>query len=173
MCGGGLQFLTADVICKYSGTASETGNSVTMRGVGLTLERVNPTSGAIRWSSSVQGAQALSLGTGVAYADSTHLVVARLSGERALLDVTTGTLTPLTSNQTFWSEQSPRYSVSTAQGASAGGQRQGSPVFNTCAADGQSVQGVPSTTPSTVTILADGMFVWPTSHGLRAESQSG
>ncbi len=170
MCGGGLQFLTADVICRYSGTASETGNSVSMPGVGLTLEGVNPTSGTIKWSLPVQGAQALSLGTGVAFADSTHLVVTQLSGERALLDVTTGTLTALTSNEVFWCEQNPMYSVSTAQGASARGQRQGSPVFNTCAANGQSVQGVPSTQPSTAGVVSDGMFVWPTSNGLRAES---
>jgi outer membrane protein assembly factor BamB len=168
MCGGGLQFLSVDVICKYSGTVSEVGNSVSMSGVGLTLEGVNPTSGTVKWSLPVQGAQALSEGTGVAFVDGTHLVVEELSGQRALLDVATGALTPIAADQTFWCEQNPMYSVMTAQGASAGGKRQSSPVFNACSASGRPIQGVPSTTPSTVDVFANGMFVWPTSQGLRA-----
>lgn len=173
LCGGGLQFLTADVICDFSGTATEVGTSVHLSGVGVTLEGVDAATGAVTWTLPVRGAQALSVGNDVAFADGTHLVVQRLSGQRALLDVVSGALAPLPTGGVFWCERNPMYTVTTAQGASAGGQRQSSPVFGACAADGRAVPGLPGTAPGTVGVLEGGMFVWPTAHGLRAVPRPG
>jgi hypothetical protein len=73
-CGGGLQFLTSDVVCLYTGSARQSGRTVTMAGVGLTLEGLNPASGTTTWSKPVLDPKSLSLGTDVAFADGTHLV---------------------------------------------------------------------------------------------------
>ena len=159
-------FLTADVVCRYSGTAHQTESSVSMSGVGLTLEGINSATGAVTWSWPVSDAQALSLGTNVAFADSTHLVVRLQSGQQVVLDVQTGTTSPVTNDEVFWCEQNPEYAVSTAQGASVDGKRQSSPVFSACSATGALLSGSPPYPVRTIGVSAGGMFVWPTPQGL-------
>jgi hypothetical protein len=173
LCGGGLQFLTADVVCQYSGSARQTKTSVDMSGVSLTLAGLNLRSGMTTWSEHVLGAQALSLGTNVAFVDGTHLVVQVPSRARVVLDVQTGETSPVTGNKVFWCEQDPTYKVKTAQGASVKGERVSAPVFRSCSAQGKPVNGLPLTAPSTVGVRAGGRFVWPTPHGLQAIQQLG
>ncbi len=167
-CGGGLQFLASDVVCQFSGVARESASSVTMSGVGLTLRGLDPSSGTTTWSRQVLDPKSLTLGTNVAFADATHLVVRLASGTRVVLDVRTGAVEPVSANEVFWCEQSPTYSVQVPQGAAVGGKRQGAPVFTSCSATGASVQGRPAADPSTVGVRAGGFFVWPTPHGLQA-----
>jgi len=167
-CGGGLQFLASDVVCQFTGVARQNASSVTMSGVGLTLEGLDPSSGTTTWSRQVLDPKSLSLGTNVAFADATHLVVRLASGTRVVLDVRTGAIEPVSANQVFWCEQSPTYSVQVPQGAAVGGKRQGAPVFTSCSATGASVKGRPDADPSTVGVRAGGFFVWPTPHGLQA-----
>lgn len=168
LCGGGLQFLTADVVCRYTGTAVVKGQSVTMSGVTLTLEGLNAGSGATTWSRPVLDPEALSLGTNVAFADGTHVVVRLPAGNRVVLDVQNGHTSPVGVSDVFWCEQNPMYKVTTPQGASAEGQRQSAPVFRACSADGSAVKALPTTSPSTVGVTAGSMFVWPTPKGLQA-----
>jgi hypothetical protein len=166
-CGGGLQFLTADVVCQYSGTAHQTATSVNMSGVSLTLVGLDPSSGTTPWSEPVLGAQSLSLGTNVAFADGTHLVVQLRSRQRVVLDVESGKTSAVTGNEVFWCEQDPLYKVDAAKGAVAGGKRVSAPVFRPCSATGKPEGGLPATGPSTVGVRAGGLFVWPTPTGLR------
>lgn len=172
LCGGGLQFLTANVVCRYSGSAEESGNSVTMSGVTMTLEGLNIGTGSITWSKPVLDPQALSLGTNVAFVDGSHLVVRLSGGNQVVLDVRNGQTTPVAANEVFWCEQNPLYNVTTPQGSSEGGQRQSAPVFRACSADGSPVKGLPTTSPSTVGVTAGGLFIWPTPKGLQAASVS-
>jgi hypothetical protein len=67
LCGGGLQFLTADLVCQYTGTALAHGQTETMNGVKLTLAGLNPTSGATTWTERALDVKALALGTNVAF----------------------------------------------------------------------------------------------------------
>ena len=165
LCGGGLQFLTVDLVCRYTGSAQANG---TMSGVSLTLEGLNATLGATTWSQPVLDAEALSLGTNIAFADGTHIVVAVSSGRRMVLDVANGSLSPISNNEVFWCEELPYYKVNTPQGASADGKRAGEPEFRACSASGTTESGQPLTEPSTVGLSLDGMFIWPGPSGLQA-----
>jgi outer membrane protein assembly factor BamB len=167
-CGGGLQFLTSNVVCLFSGSARESGTSVTMSGVAVTLRGLDIASGATTWSLPVLNAQALSLGTNVAFADGTHLVVRLRSGRQVVLDTESGKTAPIGANQVFWCEQNPMYPIKTATGSSVDGKRQGAPVFKVCSASGSTANGVPAAGPSTVGLHLDGMFVWASPNGLRA-----
>ncbi|HEY7946293.1 MAG TPA: PQQ-binding-like beta-propeller repeat protein, partial [Acidimicrobiales bacterium] len=148
LCGGGLGFLTADVLCKYSGMARVSSSSVSMSGVGLTLEGLNPDTGTTTWSTPVLDAQALSLGTNVAFADGTHLVVRLTSNRQVVLDVTHGSSRPVGAGDVFWCEEEPTYSVVSPPGTLAGGRRVSAPVFRTCSAAGTSVTALPITRPA-------------------------
>jgi hypothetical protein len=167
-CGGGLQFLTSDVLCRFTGSAHAKGQSETMAGVGVTLEGFDSASGATTWSRQVLDPPALALGTNVAFADSTHLVVQLLSGKRVVLDVNNGTTAPVSDNEVFWCEQTPSYRIHTAPGASSDGKRVSEPLFRSCSATGAPVSSTPTTVPTTVGVSVGGRFVWPTPAGLKA-----
>jgi len=165
-CGGGLQFLTSDVVCQYSGSIRDSGTSVNMAGVSLTLRGLEASSGTLTWSVPVQDTRALSIGTNVAFADATHVVVTLASGRRAVLDTQTGATTAPAPDEVFWCEQSPQFTVTTPQGASAGGKRQSAGLFRPCSASGAPTSGMPTTTPQTVGSMISEMFVWPSPTGL-------
>jgi hypothetical protein len=172
LCGGGLQFLTSDLVCRYTGTAELKGQKETMTGVKLTLAGLNPASGATTWTQQVLNAQALSLGTNVAFSDGTHMVVELRSGKRVVLDVQSGGVSSLASGDSFWCEQVPTYKVDTATAASSHGERVSEPVFIPCSASGKPVQKLPATNPSTVGVIGGGMFIWPTPGGLQGAALS-
>jgi PQQ-like domain len=168
LCGGGLQFLTADLVCQYTGTAHAHGQTERMNGVKLTLAGLDPASGTTTWTERVLDAGALSLGTKVAFGDGSHLVVQLPSGRRVVLDVEDGSTSPVAHDEVFWCEQIPIYKVTTAPGASAHGKRASEPVFRACSASGAAVDGLPATAPSTVGVTIDGRFIWATPTGLEA-----
>jgi hypothetical protein len=167
LCGGGLQFLTTDLVCRYTGTARVTGHTETMAGVQLTLEGLNPASGAATWTKRVLDAQALSEGTNIAFSDGAHIVVRLLSGKRVVLDVQNGSVTAPSHDESFWCEEDPTYKVEAASAASANGIRESEPVFRPCSSSGQPVRNSPATSPSTVGVISAGMFIWPTPEGLQ------
>ena len=167
VCGGGLSFLRANVLCRYSGAAHRKGSTYTMAGVTAVLEGFDPATGASTWSVPVRGAKALSIGANLAFADATHVVVQLASGKRVLLDVRTGADTPIRSGTSYWCEQIPLYRVNAPTGAVAAGKRQGSAVFSPCTATGSPADRLPATAPSTVGVRVGTSFVWPTRHGLR------
>jgi hypothetical protein len=172
LCGGGLQFLTSDLVCQYTGTARASGQSETMAGVGLTLQGLAAESGATTWSKQVLDPESLSIGTNVAFADGNHLVVRLVGGQRVVLDVRNGTTAAPAAGEVFWCEQIPNYRVVTAPGASMSGTRVSEPVFRSCSSTGAAVSGTPTTMPSTVGVTVNGMFIWPTPSGLKAEPSS-
>jgi hypothetical protein len=172
-CGGGLQFLTTDLICHYEGTAHSNGKVETMPGVKLTLTGINPTSGATTWTLSAKDPQALSLGTNVAFQDGSHLVVQSLSGKWEVLDVTDGKVALPSAKEVFWCEKVLTYKVVTPKGVSAHGERTGGPVYQSCSANGASIGGLPRSTPSTVGVTSDGLYIWPTPTGLQATRPAG
>jgi outer membrane protein assembly factor BamB len=167
-CGGGLQFLTTDIVCQYSGTAHRTATSFSMSGISLTLTGLDPSSGKTTWSQPVLGTQALSEGTNVAFADGTHLVVQLPSHQRVVLDVQNGATSAIAGHQVFWCEQVPEFKVNTFKGAQGGGTRVSAPVFRPCSATGKASTGLPANGPSTVGVRAGGLFIWPIPHGLQA-----
>jgi hypothetical protein len=167
LCGGGLQFLTTDLVCRYTGTAHEKGGKETMAGVDLTLEGFNPVSGATTWTERVLDAQALSVGTNIAFSDGAHMVVRLLSGKRVVLDVQSGSRAAPSHDESFWCEQIPTYKVEGASASSAEGMRASEPVFRPCSASGQPVHNLPITGPSTVGVTSAGRFIWPTPEGLQ------
>jgi hypothetical protein len=168
LCGGGLQFLTADLVCHYTGTARLQGQKESMTGVRLTLEGINPVSGAAVWTQRVLDAQAMTAGTNIAFTDGSHLVVRLPSGKRVVLDVQDGKFSSPAHDESFWCEQVLNFKVQTATGASADGERTSEPVFKACSASGQSVDRLPTTEPTTVGVTSDGKFIWPTPDGLQA-----
>jgi outer membrane protein assembly factor BamB len=171
-CGGGLQFLTPTVVCLYSGDLVRRGHSPIWTKVGLTLEGLDPLTGAITWRLPVLGARSLSIGTNVAFEDGSHLVVQDLSGQPVLLDVRTGTAQTAATDVTYWCEKSVTYGLTPIHGSGTDGMRAGSPVYEGCSATGVPEQAVPNSQPSSVGVTADGLFIWPTPHGLDAERSS-
>jgi PQQ-like domain len=167
LCGGGLQFLTADLVCRYTGTAHIEAQRETMAGIHLALKGVNPASGATTWTEGVRDAQALSIGTNVAFSDGTHVVVRLLSGKTVVLDVQNGSVTAPLRGESFWCEQVPTFKVEAASPALADGKRVSEPVFRPCSAAGKPVENLPATSPSSVGVTGGGMFIWPTPDGLQ------
>ncbi|MHB1585175.1 MAG: hypothetical protein ACYC0E_15640, partial [Acidimicrobiales bacterium] len=167
-CDGGLFFLTADVVCRYSGTVRRVGHSVSMAGVGLTLEGVDARTGRVTWSTPVLGAEPLTAGTDVPFVDADHVVVELPSGRRVVLDTRRGTTAPVAAGEVFWCEHDQRYRVTTAAGGSADGQRAAAPVFDACSASGSPLDALPARGIPAVGLRASGLFVWPTPHGLEA-----
>lgn len=168
MCGGGLQFISVDLVCRFSGSFHHNGSSVTTSGLNLTLEGLDASRGTTTWSERVLNAKALSLGTNVAFTDGTHVVVQLPSKERVLLNAQNGSVAPVSSNQLYWCEQVPMFKVNAPSVALVNGKRASQPVFKTCSASGSPESGQPSTTPSFVGLRLDGRFIWPTPTGLKA-----
>jgi hypothetical protein len=168
LCGGALQFLTTDLVCRYRGTAHLKDHKETMAGVRLTMEGVDPMSGGTTWTKRVLNAQAMSLGTNIAFRDGSHIVVRLLSGKRVVLDAQNGSVAAPSRHESFWCEQVPTYKTETGSPASASGLRVSEPVFRPCSASGRSVDTLPLASPSTVGVISGGMFIWPTPKGLQA-----
>lgn len=172
-CGGGLFFLAADVVCRYSGALARVGHGASMAGVRLTLEGVDAGSGRVTWSEPVLGAKALTAGTDVPFADADHVVVELPSTRRVVLDARRGTSSPVAAGQVFWCEHDQSYRVTTAPGGSADGRRAAAPVFDACSADGSPVDALPPRAVPAVGVAAAGLFVWPAPHGLEAAPLAG
>jgi hypothetical protein len=168
LCGGGLQFLSDEVVCQYSGRGTSNGQTSTVSG-GIVLRGLDPATGSLTWSRSVAEAKNLTVGQNVAFSDGTHVVVQTASGTRMLLDTSDGSLTPVSSSEVFWCEQTPLYKVNASTDGSTDGQRASAPVFTTCSASGARVDSRPRTAASSVGVSAGGYFVWPSTDGLHAD----
>ncbi len=170
ICGGGLQFLTSDVVCRYSGSAVATSpTSGTISG-SLVLQGIDPTTGATTWTRQVLQPTNLSDGANVPFADGTHVVVLLPNGHRGVLNTETGRVAAPQPNQVFWCEHLPTYHVTAMSGITGSGVRAGTPTFSACAADGHPTTGQPLATVSSVGVTVDGHFVWPGPTGLQAVS---
>jgi len=167
LCGGTLQFLASDVVCKWSGVATE-GSSAPFQHLTLDLEGVSEATGAVTWSVPATDPATLALGNDLAFSDSTHVVVRSPGGKDTLLDTANGEQHDAAPGQIFWCQDMPTFKVPAAAGTPGGGQRSAQPVFNGCSASGKTVGGHPSTGWGVVGVEADGLVIWPTPSGLRA-----
>lgn len=168
ICGGGLQFLTSDVVCRYSGSAVETSPSHVSITGSVVLQGIKPTTGTVTWSQSVLQPTNLSIGTDVPFADGTHFVIMLPNGKRAVLNAETGALSSPQANEVFWCEHLPLYHMTAISGAAGSGIRSGTPTFSACTADGTPTTAQPLATASAVGVSTDGLFIWPTPTGLEA-----
>jgi hypothetical protein len=163
-----LWFLSADVVCDYSGTVTRaSGGTAAYSGLGLTLKGLDVPLGQTTWARKV-ALSAKALNGLQVFLDGTHLVVDSVSGGPSLLDALNGTTQPIAVGQVFWCQQVPSYTVNAPAGSTYGGQRTGQTEFSACSADGVGVAGAPTTHPSSVGLSTDGLFVWLTPSGLRA-----
>jgi hypothetical protein len=168
-CTGSLQFLTTPVVCNYAGSVTLNGtNSPSLKGVALTLAGININTGKSTWSAKVADVKQLSIGTGVAFSDESHVVIETPADKWMLLDAADGSVSTISPGESFWCEDTPEFKVIAIEGEADSGTRVSEPVFNACSAKGISGSKVPSTNPNTVGVVLDGRFIWPSSHGLKA-----
>jgi hypothetical protein len=166
-CSGPLQFLLPLVNCKFAGVATFSNKTTDLDRVTLDLTGISTASGKPTWSQPVKDVRSLVSGTGVAFSDTSHLVIETMTGKWKLLDVQNGTLTSIAPHTTFWCEEAPFYHVTPIQGLPGSGERQSEPVYTGCTKRGKVTKGIPSGAPITVGVAADNMFIWPTPNGLR------
>jgi hypothetical protein len=168
-CTGSLQFLTTPLVCNYAGSVTLNGTSnPSLKGVALTLTGINIHTGESTWSAKVADVKQLSIGTGVAFSDESHVVIETPANKWMLLDAADGSVSTISPGESFWCEDTPEFKVIAIEGVADSGTRVSEPVFNACSDKGVSASKVPSTNPNTVGVVIDGRFVWPSSHGLKA-----
>lgn len=166
-CGGTLQFLLPLVNCKFAGVMTFAGGTANFDRATLALAGISTGTGQSTWAQPVKDVQSLSTGTGIAFSDTTHVVVQTLGGNWKLLDAQSGRLSSISPHTTFWCEEIKPYQVVAISGEAGSGQRTSEPVYVGCTKTGRVMKGVPSTTPLTVGVVADNFFIWPTPSGLR------
>ena len=166
-CGGTLQFLLPLVNCRFTGVMSFSGRTANFGRATLALAGISTSTGKPTWSQPVKDVQSLSTGTGIAFSDTSHVVVQTPGGDWKLLDVQNGQLSSISPHSVFWCEEIPSYQVAAIQGESGSGQRTSEPVYVGCTKTGKVTKDVPSTTPVTVGVAVDNVFIWPTPNGLR------
>jgi hypothetical protein len=167
-CMGSLQFLTPLLTCNLTGTFNFASTKLNMSGDTLTLTGISASTGKSTWSQPVRNVKALTIGTNVAFSDESHLVIEAPTKKWELLDVQNGSLSPISTGETFWCEQTPSFKVIAITGVADSGSRASEPVFTGCSKTGTPVSTLPSTSPSTVGVKVGSSFIWSTPKGLRS-----
>jgi hypothetical protein len=172
-CGGSLQFESPAFVCRFSGSLAPTkskakraSTSVTrsLKGLSLTLQGFNSTTGAITWTQPVSDVSALADG-GVAFVDASHLLVHLPDGRPVVLDTATGATAPVGRHQTLWCTSLKLFTVDENTHINPQRMRVAASPFSGCTVTGRSA-AVPHTTPSTVGAIVNGVFFWVAPHGL-------
>ncbi|HUY64078.1 MAG TPA: PQQ-binding-like beta-propeller repeat protein, partial [Acidimicrobiales bacterium] len=166
-CFGVLQ-LAVPFVCRYSGTGTYSGGTLSTSGVGLTLSGIDTASGSLTWSRSLSSAQAVTTGNAVPIADASHIVVPVAGGGDELLDLLTGSVTAVPASEIMWCGQSQPVTVTASAAALSNGQRSASTTFTSCSGAGAPVSGTPSHAVPGVGVSVDGLFVWASPNGLQA-----
>jgi hypothetical protein len=154
-------------LCRYSGSGSYVNGNLSTTGVTLTLEGLDPATGAVSWSLALSQAQSFTTGNGVPVVDADHVVVP-LAGGPSLLDLTSGQHTALPAAAVFWCGQSQQASVHAPSAALSNGQRVAVALFTPCTAQGTPSPGTPAHALPAIGVSVDGLFVWPSATGLMA-----
>jgi hypothetical protein len=170
-CGGSLQFESPAFVCHFSGSLAKTkakkGSTTTARslkGLSLTLQGFNSSTGAITWTQPVSAVSALADG-GVEFVDASHLLVHLPDGHPVVLDTTTGATAPVGRHQTFWCTSLKLFTVNENTHINPQRMRVAASPFSGCTATGRGA-AVPHTTPSTIGTTVNGVFFWVAPHGL-------
>jgi hypothetical protein len=166
-CGGALEILSTHTICKFSGTARESGSTLSVEGVGLVLEGFNQKSGKITWKQTVQNVSELAGESPVVFVDGNDVVVTQ-KGHQEVLDLQTGRVRAVYANEIFWCGSAPVENVQEPAGSGFADQRTGTEEFFTCDADGTPVSAPPPNYPEAVGVTLDGKFFWSSPKGLEA-----
>jgi hypothetical protein len=168
-CGGALQFETPPLLCLYHGTLTGKPNLKatipSFKGLNVTLQGVNPATGAITWNLSVQNGAALATGK-VELVDDSHFLVDLANGKTAILDASTGQTAPVPKQQVFWCTSISFFKVNESKSVNPQRQRVAGNTFFPCTANGRATTKLPISSPSTIGTTIDGIFLWASPHGL-------
>jgi hypothetical protein len=173
-CMGAVEFLSAPVLCKWSGTVvkptTETGKP-SFKHVTLTLEGFNSRTGDISWSRRVLDYTAFadSEQSVIPFLDGTHLPVTLANG--SLVDLNTATGATSAVGTVFWCATYPVEGVIAPPNTSSEPNlRIGAYQFSGCDANAKPATTWPTSTPSAVGVTTQGRFYWPTAKGLTYRS---
>lgn len=170
LCGGVLAFLSTQVACQYGGIMSKPAirsKDPSYKGLTIALIGFNASTGSVTWRAPVRNINALMNGNGLPFLDDTHVVVSLNNGQRALLDTSNGTTSPLSKDELLWCQNDPNYKVNVPRGYSYDSDRTSTPLYFGCTAAGTPSNKEPVTTPASVGTTVNGIFVWPSAGGLR------
>lgn len=157
----------AAYLCRYSAPASYVNGTLSTAGVSLTVEGLDPATGAVTWAVPLADARAMTLGVNVPVADDTHIVVPLASGP-ALLDLDTGRTTPVPAGQSFWCGRTEQTAVQASAAALSGGKRVTATLYAPCTDRATPTAAVPAHALGPVGVHVAGLFVWPSPTGLQA-----
>ena len=116
-----MQFLLPLVNCRFTGVMSFSGRTANFGRATLALAGISTSTGKPTWSQPVKDVQSLSTGTGIAFSDTSHVVVQTPGGNWKLLDAQNGQLSSISPHSVFWCEEIPSYQVAAIQGESGSG----------------------------------------------------
>jgi hypothetical protein len=167
-CGGTLAFITPPLDCVFSGSVAKAKQKVfpqSYKGLHLSLQGYDATTGAVTWTQPVADVGALGNGT-TSFLDATHLVARLPNGRQVLLDTSNGKTSALPAHDTLWCSTNGLFKVDEEKDLNSAGLRTYGTRFSPCTASGVAVTSLPATSPSTVGVTVDGVFLWPAVHGL-------
>ena len=160
-CLGSLAILDADVSCVFKGLVGSNGSLAHLT---LTLEGLDPTTGATLWTQAVANVSTLVTAKGLAFVDGHHLVVETAAHHWVVLDTRNGATTPATSAGVYWCESLTTFAVVPLAGVAHTNERTGAPRFSGCDDQGRSLNRTPQYERSLdldqVGVVARHFFVW-------------
>jgi hypothetical protein len=168
-CGGSLGFEDPPFSCVATGKLlhpNQKSEEFSFKGISLSLQGFDPSTGAKTWTVSVRNVDELENGN-AAYLDATHLVVQLHDGSMAMLDTSTGTTAPVTPKTAVWCTTiESSYKIDENGKLNPGREITGTPAYFACNPTGKATSSLPSTRPQSVGVNVDGDFVWVSPKGL-------
>jgi hypothetical protein len=172
-CMGVLEFLTAQVICHFTGLYKPVSNPNTKpstKGMALTIEGFNTTTGAIHWSIPASDILPYFIGTGVAFRDATHVVIENAKRAYLILNTATGSTVTSSPSAVYWCESTPFVDVTAPAGSGEQNERAAWPRTSGCTDTGKASSSLPTTQPATTGVTVDGKYFWASSKGVKVEA---
>jgi hypothetical protein len=163
----GVLPVTAPYVCRYSGPGAYVGGVLSTTGSNLTLQGIDPTTGAAAWSVAVSDAQSLTTGTGVPVADAEHIVV-QVNGTPELLDLRSGQTELVPKGMVFLCGKSQQVALHAPAASLSNGQRIGTSLYSPCTATGGASSARPTRAVGGAGVSVGRLFVWPSPGGLVA-----
>jgi hypothetical protein len=170
-CEGTLEIFSPPVLCRFSGSVLMSTNAAQpdlSSGASVRIEGFDAQTGKISWSRPDEDLLSLLAAGNLPFVDA-HRIVVKIGGSYQVLDLATGDVQPVQTNQVFWCAITPFVKVVAPAGSVGGDLRAATDQFNGCNAAGNAVPTHPTDQPSIVGITVNHRFFWPTPHGLDSE----
>ncbi|HEY1828278.1 MAG TPA: hypothetical protein VGF87_09660 [Acidimicrobiales bacterium] len=169
-CEGTLIFENTPFLCHFSGTlgkvpAAKNPFAQSYKGLHLTLQGFNTSTGAVTWTQPVANLADMVEGP-TPFTDPSHLVIELASGKRVLLNTNTGKTTPTNSKTVYWCSSLQLFKVKESKQLNPQQMRVEGNLYQPCSANGSSSSKLPAVSPSTMGVTVDGVFLWSSPHGL-------